>query len=121
MNFVSSLKNLSSKVDASYKKYKEEAPQRDAARLESLRTKAAREKERARIQRERLEAKREVTQAKTALKKAENELRSNKGGSFDLNSMLFGTKKKASRPATRRRTVAKPTTKRKATSKKRKG
>ena len=94
MSILQKLKSLSSDVDARYKKYKEEAPAREAAELKRLESQAAREKKKATFKRQRLEAKTEVTQAKSALNKAQRELKANKGGGFDLNS-LIGKKKPA--------------------------
>ena len=108
MSLSNIFKSATKKIDTGYKKYKEEAPARERARIDSLRSKAAREKERAAIQRERLEAKREVTQAKSSLRKAQNDLKSAKGGGFDINSLFRKPVKRA--PVRRRRTTAKRTT-----------
>ena len=102
MSLIAKLKDISQKADAKYKQFQAEEEARAEKRLASLKTKTARDKERARLQRERIEAKTEVTEAKTALRKAQSELKSNKGGGFDLNSLF---KKKAPVRAVRHRTV----------------
>ena len=105
MSLTGMFKNAANKLDSGYKKYKDEAPERDRARMARLKTQAEREKERAAIQRERLEAKREVTQAKTSLRKAQNEYKESKGGSFDIGSIFKKKPVKSSPPRRITKTV----------------
>ena len=95
------------------KTYKSMSEQRAVNRLESAKTKSAREKELAKIKRENLKTKREITQAKTALlraeaqrKKAAKQVKDIGGGGVfsELSNFLYPKKTK------RRKTRKKVTT-----------
>ena len=100
------------------KTYKSMSEQRAVNRLESAKTKSAREKELAKIKRENLKTKREISQAKTALlraeaqrKKAAKQVKDIGGGSVysQIQDFLYPKPKRR----TTRRKVRKTTSRRK--------
>ena len=94
---MATLKGAIKAIKGRAKRWQDEKPAREQAKLDKLRAKTAREKEKARLNTERLKAKQDVVEAKTRLNKAKARQRKSRKKGGKLLDGFFGEGKKRGR------------------------